>query len=161
MGGHCLSELIKIELKGSERLIAEFRDAESRFAQTVLVKVNKLLAMIASRVTWRLSGNPVHVRTGILRSSVRISPAQHLGDSIQGAVEAGDGPAFYGTFVERGSRPHQILATKARALAFMMDGRKVFAQRVFHPGVAPRWFMRDTADEIRARINEVFSDLQK
>ena len=147
-----MSELIRIQLRGSEQLVAEFRNAESTFARQITGRLNRLLQQIAGKVIAKLSGEVVKVRTGVLRGSVGIEFAKRSGTNIEGSIYAAGGPAFYGTILERGARPHEIVAVKARALAFQMNGRKVFARSVSHPGITGRWFMKSTRDEIAARV---------
>ena len=53
-----------------------------------------------------------------------------------------------------GTRAHTIIATKARALKFMMHGREVYAKSVFSPGLAMRPFLRPSLEENEASIRE-------
>lgn len=54
-----------------------------------------------------------------------------------------DGPK-YGLYVEKGTRPHEIVARNAPALVFYWEklGRWVSFRRVWHPGTRPYWFLR-------------------
>jgi hypothetical protein len=61
---------------------------------------------------------------------------------------AGGGPAFYGAVHEfGGNHAYPIVATKARALAFMQHGRQVYAKSVMHPPARQRAFMGPTLAE--------------
>ncbi len=51
--------------------------------------------------------------------------------------------APYTMIVERGSRPHAIVAKNAKALRFTTkDGKTVFAKSVQHPGTKGKFFIR-------------------
>jgi len=45
--------------------------------------------------------------------------------------------------VHEGTRPHIILPKNAKALAFVADGRLVFAMIVHHPGTSPNHYLTD------------------
>ena len=47
----------------------------------------------------------------------------------------------YAAPVHEGSRPHKIVAKKAKALKFVMGGKVVFAKSVWHPGAAANPFI--------------------
>lgn len=41
------------------------------------------------------------------------------------------------TYLDKGTKPHDIVATKAKALRFVQNGAVRFAKRVHHPGTRP------------------------
>lgn len=49
--------------------------------------------------------------------------------------------APYASFVDGGTRPHEIRPRRAAALVFFVDGQKVVTQLVRHPGTRPEGFM--------------------
>lgn len=57
--------------------------------------------------------------------------------------------AKYATFVENGTRDHDIRKNKAagKPLAFMWKGQLMFRQWVHHPGTKPRPFMQEARDK--------------
>jgi hypothetical protein len=59
-------------------------------------------------------------------------------EGLSGFVQSGGATAF----LENGTRPHEIVARRAKALHFRINGADVFARKVNHPGTAPRPFMR-------------------
>ena len=65
--------------------------------------------------------------------------------------------ADYAIFVELGTRPHEIRPRRARALRFEIGGRIIFATRVLHPGIRPRFFAREAAEELSNRLGQVIS----
>ena len=50
----------------------------------------------------------------------------------------------HAVFVDRGTRPHPIEARRRRFLRFEVEGRTVFARRVFHPGTRRTGFFTNT-----------------
>ena len=127
-----------------------------RVVQMLSVALNKLLFQLETKIRVKLSGEVLKVRTGVLRSSVHAIPAELKGPtSIVGIVESSSGPSFYGKIHEHGGvRPYEIFAVNQRALSFLKDGRRVFAQSVQHPPLAARPFMSTALAEEETRIRE-------
>lgn len=98
-----------------------------------------------------LSGQLVNNRTGNLRRAVF---SRMLTDE-SGLVGVGQ-EAPYAVFVNDGTAPHQIVATRAKALRFQLGDKILFRKSVMHPGIKPRQFMeqglRDMTGEIRSTI---------
>lgn len=87
---------------------------------------------------------------GQLRRSI-FSQATDTATTIEGKVATGaDTP--YAKYVELGTAAHDIVPTKAKALAFMLDGKQVFAKSVHHPGTKGQLFMRRAFDDMKAEI---------
>ena len=63
----------------------------------------------------------------------------------------------YARFLEWGTRPHEIRPRHARALRFVIRGRVIFAKRVWHPGVRPRFFVLSAAEALRAELDDLTS----
>lgn len=98
-----------------------------------------LVARLASRTAERARAE-APARTGALRNSIQPEPTTLAGDTIRGGVRAA---AEYGIFVHEGTRPHPIVAVRAQALRFVMNGQVVYAKSVKHPGTRPdRFFLR-------------------
>ena len=84
------------------------------------------------------------------RATHRFQNRSHaLEDSIDGHLVAStpgaalgviEATAKHASFVEGGTRPHDIRA-KGKTLAFEAGGGTVFAKAVHHPGTAPDGFM--------------------
>ena len=153
--------MLDIKITNKTEFQENLRTSVPRVLQVLRVKLNALLFLLQSKtVTEKLSGQMLKRRTGNLARSVRVSPAEIDGTRISGAVLAGGSTAFYGKFYEdvaaggTGGVPHSwtIMATKARALAFMMDGKKVFAKSVMHPPLATRPFASSTLTEMSEQI---------
>jgi len=128
--------------------------AKAALLEAMLVeKVNALDALLQQTIVRKLSGEVLNVITGKLVRSVEMIPATISGDVIEGGVQAGGGLAFYGKFQELGtSGPYEIMASKAKALAFMVGGKQVFARHVTHPGLPARSFVGSSVQELGPRI---------
>jgi len=66
--------------------------------------------------------------------------------------------AAYTMIVEKGSRPHSIVATDAKALRFTTkSGNIVFAKSVQHPGTRGRFFIRASIEAAKAILPEIIN----
>ncbi len=153
--------MLNISFEGSDvRVVEVLQSKGPQIIQVLTTKLNQLMLQLRSYiVSSKLSGQYLKRRTGILAGSVNVVPATFQGTQIVAGVEAGSGPAFYGKFYEEisaggtgGTAAFQVFATKARALAFMMDGKRVFARSVMHPAMATRPFMTSALEEKAAEI---------
>ena len=117
------------------RLLVKLQGMSPRLTAVLGTKLRALMFMLQSKiVSEKLSGQVLHRRTGILAGSVRALPVTVAGDTISSGVASNSEPAFYGRIHEvGGSRAYQVMATKSRALAFMMNGKQVVAKSVIRP----------------------------
>lgn len=83
-------------------------------------------------------------RTGQLRASIESFDT----GAFSGKVQAG---APYAPFIENGTRAHTIYPVNGPFLVFMVNGTRVFARKVNHPGTAKRPFMAQ-AKEAGSRV---------
>ena len=112
--------------------------------------IERFIAELAER-TEKVMREKAPERTGRLKQSIR---------KIVKPSRAVIGPTVpYAIYVEYGTRPHEILPVRAKALRFEVDGKVVFAARVHHPGTKPQPFVRETAEEIQDEIPEIFHDV--
>lgn len=58
----------------------------------------------------------------------------------------------YAGYVDQGTRPHLIVPRNAKALAFRIGNRMVFARSVHHPGTKPQNIVSRTLSEDRSRF---------
>jgi hypothetical protein len=156
--------MLKISLDGGsrERVLSAFRRKGPRIAEVLRGKLTSLMYMLSAYVVQRkLSGQVLHRRTGILAGSVHAVPAVFEGLKIVAGVEAGaSGPAaLYAAAHELGGiKAYDIIATRARALAWMNSGgHKIFAKRVLHPAMTARPFLSTSLDE---NANDIRAQLQ-
>jgi len=132
-------------------------------------RVQMLTNMLQTKVVAKLTNQVLHVRSGLLRSSVN-SQTTTDGSKILGTVSAAGGAAHYGVYHENGI-PHawEIRVAKSRALAFQLgvkeNARKIFARSVVHPPLAQRSFMRsalqESENEIRRELAQAVADVLK
>lgn len=97
----------------SARFVAAFERANTRAAAKAVETARRL----------------VPVRTGKLRSTI------HAEITARGFKLTADTP--YAKFMEYGTKRHVIRAKAGKRLAFTVNGRKVFAKKVNHPGTKP------------------------
>ena len=86
-------------------------------------------------------------RTGELARSLGYE--QHGSTSIVGLR------AKHARYLEFGTRPHEIEPRRARALAFWLRGRLIFARRVLHPGIRPIGFMREAHKALLSSLGHI------
>lgn len=150
----------------TEALLRALREKPGRVLAILFVRVVKLTEQLAARiVSTKLSGQVLHRRTGILAASVHaVTPQIDVANrQIRGRVQAAASPAEYGRYHEFGV-PHSwaVVATRARALSFVMDGRQRFYKSVIHRSLPARSFMQSTLDEsaaeIRASLQEAVNE---
>ena len=121
---------------GTFRLLRAFLARLVRFPSS-------LLARAADEVRRELLAR-LPRRTGRLAESLRV---EERGDAVIVGLTAS-----YARFLELGTRPHEIEARRARALAFERQGRLVFARRVLHPGIRPRFMAREAARALASSL---------
>jgi phage gpG-like protein len=134
-----------------------------RIRDTLLTKANGLAAALQARVQQKLAGEVLQSRTGALAAAIVAT----IDDSPQTiSVRLGvTGDVKYAAIHEFGGTipPHQIVPDKAKALAFVIGGKQVFAARVQMPAVTmpERSYMRSSlaemADAIRDELSEAVS----
>jgi hypothetical protein len=152
--------MLKITFEGQDKIVETLRTKGPRVIEVLMAKTNQLMLQLRSYiVASKLSGQFLKRQTGALAGSVRWIPAVLEGKKIEGAVEAAGATSFYGKFYELpsaggtgGTAAFEIMAVKKRALAFQMDGKRVFAKSVMHPAMAPRPFLSSSLDEKSAEI---------
>jgi hypothetical protein len=159
-----MAKMLEITLRSDlQKLHAALKAKPLEIVNALTGRLNRVMEMLASYIVReKLSGQMLRRRTGILAGSVHTIPATIQGTQIKAGVRSSEGPAFYGRVLEEGSRAHQIFAVKSRALAFVMNGKQVFARSVMHPGTAARPFMRSSLAEneasIRAALQEALDE---
>jgi hypothetical protein len=85
----------------------------------------------------KLAKRKVGVRTGALRASIY---KRHLGNSTGQYIVIGS-DRNYAKDHHQGTRPHQILASSGGKLTFVANGRRIFANKVNHPGTKPNPYL--------------------
>jgi hypothetical protein len=87
----------------------------------------------------------------VLRAALAAATPKRTGQTaaawvVKAAAEgvSVENPSPVAAMLDRGTRPHEIRARRARALRFRAGGRTVFARRVMHPGTRPLYFVERT-----------------
>jgi len=162
---------IQFRLTGAEALESRLKNLGSQLTQALSVKTNALLFQLQTKIVMKLSGQVLKVKTGALRSSINVEGPTEQGGTIRGSVGVPHGPTYtYGRAHELGvSAPYEIVATRARALAFQMSTKNkmktIFAKRVLHPAIPStpfissvleengEWVMQELAKTVREVLN--------
>jgi phage gpG-like protein len=107
----------------------------------------------------KLSGQVLRSKTGALKASI-MTGAEVDGDTIRFRVFSSD--VKYAAIQEYGGQtpPHEIVPDKAKALAFMVGGKQVFATVVHHPGskIPERSYMRSALADMAGQIATELKD---
>ncbi len=136
------------------RVRARLQGMPAKLQQALVRKTTVLRLQLEAKVK---SKTPV--KTGALRRGV-FSDQSATATTVEGWV-AESADVKYGLYVEEGTRPHDILPSKANVLAFVVGGKKVFAKIVHHPGTKGQWMFRDSLAEMRPEIIEGYRETTK
>jgi phage gpG-like protein len=140
--------------------IAAFADLPARLRSALLAKSMQLAAELAARIQQKLSGEALQSRSGALaRSIVTTIEEDAVGVSVDIAT---NGDVKYAAIHEFGGviPPHEIVPDKAKALAFVVGGKQVFATRVNLPAVTmpERSYLRASLSEMEDEIRKALSE---
>ena len=147
--------MLNVTLVGDRELVAKFDAMPQRVHDALLAKVTALALKLEDKVkSEKLSGQVLNVKTGALRRSIFETVTDNA-TSVIGKV-ASSGDVKYAAIHEFGGTipAHDIYPVNAKALAFMLGGKQVFASVVHHPGsVMPeRSYLRSSLDDMRDEI---------
>ena len=147
--------MLNVQLVGDRELVARFSAMPGRVHAALLKKVSALALMLEGKVKGeKLSGQVLNVKTGALRRSI-FETVDDSATRIVGKV-ASSGDVKYAAIHEFGGviPAHDIVPDKAKALAFLLGGKQVFAMRVHIPDVEmpERSFLRSSLSEMEPQI---------
>ena len=154
--------MLKLSLEGQAQLAERLGAMPDRLRAALAEKVDALAqSLFAQVVGVNLSGGVLRARSGALRDSIRMQASQR-DDLIRSDIFSdGDGP--YAAIQEYGGKTaaHEILPDKARVLAFVMNGKQIFARRIQHPGsqIPERSYLRSALDEQGDDIAQGLTDV--
>ncbi|MHB2036975.1 MAG: HK97-gp10 family putative phage morphogenesis protein [Nitrososphaerales archaeon] len=139
---------MSISAVGLSELLDKFRSFTAEADQIIQ---NKMLESVTENIVV-VAKSLAPKRTGALEQSIE--------------AVAGDDPMSvilmarkkYAGYLENGTRPHTIVATNAKALAFKINGRVVFARSVQLPGI-PRGKFSFLRPAIEVGKDKVASDI--
>ena len=131
-----------------------------RISAALSDKANALAAELEAKVQQKLAGGVLNQRTGALARSIVTTIEDTAADVSASIATSGD--VKYAAIQEFGGTipPHQILPDKAKALAFAVDGKEVFAKLVNLPAVTmpERSYMRSSLAEMEDVIREELTE---
>ena len=141
--------MITATLIGDRELIARLGAMPAGLRTGIARAVTRLGFQLERLVKQKLSGQVLHVRTGVLRSSVN-TRVQESAAAVTATVGTNVKYARYHEF----GVPHswEIRPKSARALAFQVGGQTIFAMGVTHPPLPERSFLRSALREMQPAI---------
>ena len=147
--------MLSVVVTGSREAEERLRGLPPELHQALLRKIMGLsLRLQRHIVANKISGQVLHTVSGRLKRSVQEETVDE-GNIIFSRVYT-DGSAPYDKIHEYGGKtpPHDIVPTKADALSFLRDGKRVFYKRVHHPGskMPERSYMRSALEDMREEI---------
>jgi len=126
-----------------------------RIRAALVAKAGVLAAKLQAKIGQKLSGDVLQMKSGALAGAIGVTIEEFAGGVVARIATSPD--VKYAAIHEYGGviPPHQIVPDKARALAFLVEGKQTFAARVNLPAIAmpERGYMRtslvEMADDIR------------
>ena len=150
-----------IGLDGLDEASARFDALPAALGAVLAAKATQLADALADRVrNDKLAGGVLNMRSGALRDSIA-TEVEADADGVFATVGS-VGDVKYAAIQEYGGKTaaHEILPTKARALAFIAGGAATFAHRVEHPGslIPERSYLRSSLGEMSDEIVSALAD---
>jgi phage gpG-like protein len=152
--------MFSIQVDGQQEVVARFTSMPSKLHAALTKKIWTLAIELATRVRKKLSGEVLQVRTGALRASIN-EDVQTTTNSVVARVYSSGDVKYAGIHEFGGVIPaHDTVPNKAKALAFIMGGKQVFAKRVHIPDVhmPERSFLRSSLAEMKDQIIQGMRD---
>jgi phage gpG-like protein len=153
--------MLEISLEGQAALAKRLAALPDNLRAALAEKADALARDLFSQIVdVNLSGGVLDARSGALRDSIVMQASQD--DERIGAEIFSDGDVPYAAIQEFGGKTaaHEILPEKAGVLAFLMNGKQVFARRVEHPGsqIPERSYLRSALEEQGDDITQGLAD---
>jgi phage gpG-like protein len=160
--------MLQLSMTGQAELAERLGVMPDRLRAALAEKIDALAQTLFAQVVGvNLSGGVLNTRSGSLRDSIRMQASQQ--DGAIGVEIFSDGDLPYAAIQEYGGKTaaHEILPDKARVLAFALNGSRVFARRIQHPGsqIPERSYLRsaleDQGEDIAQGLTTVVKRLSK
>jgi phage gpG-like protein len=123
----------------------------------LLGQADALRSALEARIQQKLSGEVLQTRSGALAASI-ISSIENDGSDLSVSISSTGVP--YAAIQEFGGKTaaHDIVAVKAKALAFSAGGGQIFAKSVHHPGstIPARSYLGSSLANMRDDIESGF-----
>jgi phage gpG-like protein len=131
---------------------------DSQAVQNALLdRADALRSTLEARIQQKLSGEVLQTRSGALAASI-ISAIENDGSATSVSISGTGVP--YAAIQEFGGKTaaHDIVAVKAKALAFSVGGDHIFAKSVHHPGstIPARSYLGSSLAEMSDEIESGF-----
>jgi len=148
-----------LQLALNDGVSAALAALPDRLRDALSSKANELAAALQEKIQQKLSGDVLNQKSGVLARSIVVMVDD---SSANVAVTIATSPDIkYAAIQEYGGMipPHEILPDKAKALAFVLGGKQVFAAHVNLPAIAmpERSYMRASLAEMADEITEELS----
>jgi len=142
--------VIAYQIIGSERVIQMLAGVPEKTTAAAKAALGQWSTELAGYIkASKLSGSPLHRRSGALSASVHPYTAE-TSNSESGGARAGSNIPYAAIHEFGGTIPaHQVVAMNAKALCFTVDGVRRFAKSVQIPAIhmPERSYMRSAFDE--------------
>ncbi len=152
--------MLGVSLDGVAALDAALDSYAGDLADALAAKADVLAQALVDKIrNEKLAGEVLQSRSGALAASIA---AEISSDPEQIVATISSQGVEYAAIQEYGGETsaHEILPSKAAALAFVVNGALRFARRVEHPGsvIPARSFLRSSLDEMQDVIVAELAD---
>ncbi|MGO9743650.1 MAG: hypothetical protein ACLPN5_19460 [Roseiarcus sp.] len=152
--------MLGVSLDGVAALAAALDSYPGDLAAALAAKADVLAQALVDKIrNEKLAGEVLQSRSGALAASIA---AEISSDPEQIVATISSQGVDYAAIQEYGGETsaHEILPSKAAALAFVVNGALRFARRVEHPGsvIPARSFLRSSLDEMQDVIVAELAD---
>jgi len=120
--------------------ITRLTEALNRASKESGVTTQQVLIQSANQILAEMEAK-VPVKTGNLRTSLGVKV-----ESSRVIIGPDERQAPYGGYVEFGTGPHVIRPKTKKVLSFVVNGKRVFATKVNHPGTKAQPYVRPAFD---------------
>ena len=165
--------MFRIRIVSTPDAIERLRTKGPQIIEALMQKMNLLMLMLQSKIVGETI--PAFFENGApnIAATVRTEPARLEGNIIRGSVNAG-GPRTTKVTLKSGAlvdyaavqelgiyHSYTIEPFNKKALAFLLDGKRVIVRSVTHPGLKERPYMRyglqESADAIISGLQDEFN----
>ncbi len=147
--------MFSIALTGADELVARLDGVPAAVTAAITAKSAALADQLLGLARQKAGGGVLQSRTGALAGSIKVDGVVVTGGRVTATVSAGS-DLKYAAIQEYGgvTSPHDILPSRAKALAFVAGGGQVFARVVHHPGshIPQRSYLRSSLAEMASAI---------
>ena len=138
-----MSVRVSVDISG----FLQWSEAEPKRA----VEMKRLFQYRGSQMTLQEMKQQAPERTGFLKTTIGVDFTPEGFTVYPGAS--------YAWIVEHGSKPHEIVARYAKALAFQWKGAMRFFKRVQHPGFPGRKFVEKTREVVKPKLFDLMQKI--